>query len=102
MLRWSGFCRVAERFDRRAREAPPSWKRRKQDAIGVALFGGEWCRHCDQLVPTTGIDGPVVVVTGRIAALLVMRTDLGRLGEQVRGSDPEADAVLLALTRNRE
>jgi len=44
-----------------------------------------------------GIDGPVVVVPGRVAALLDNLVDLTRLRIDVRGQDPELDAVLVAL-----
>lgn len=45
-----------------------------------------------------GIDGPVAVVPGRVAAWLVRRLQLDRVRAEIRGTDPEVDAVLLALT----
>lgn len=45
-----------------------------------------------------GLDGPVVIVTGRVAAWLLTNTSLPQLRAQVRGADPEIDAGLIALT----
>ncbi len=46
-----------------------------------------------------GIDGaPVVVVSARVAAWLLVHTDLARHRVDVRGTDPEVDAQLGALT----
>ena len=36
-------------------------------------------------------------LTGRVAALIYSRTDLGRLRTELRGVDPEVDAQLMAL-----
>lgn len=44
-----------------------------------------------------GIEGPVVVVPGRVAAWLERNADLRRLRTEVRGGDAEVDAVLVAL-----
>lgn len=44
-----------------------------------------------------GLDGAVVVVTARTAAWLERHADLRRLRTEVRGTDPEVDAVLVAL-----
>ena len=41
--------------------------------------------------------GVGVTMPGRVAALLHSRLDLGRLRTEVRGIDPEVDAVLMAL-----
>jgi len=45
-----------------------------------------------------GLDGPVVVVPARVAALLCRDGGLDRWKGQVRGADAELDAVLVALT----
>ena len=42
-----------------------------------------------------GLGGPAVVVPGRVAAWLESRLDLRRVRTDVRGIDPEVDAVLL-------
>ena len=44
-----------------------------------------------------GVDSPVVVVPARVAAWLERRAGLSSLRPQVRGADPEVDAVLVAL-----
>ncbi|MFE2110368.1 helix-turn-helix domain-containing protein [Kitasatospora sp. NPDC059463] len=44
-----------------------------------------------------GLDGPVVLIPARIAAWLDRHADLAQLRIQHRGSDPELDAVLVAL-----
>jgi excisionase family DNA binding protein len=44
-----------------------------------------------------GVDGPVVVVPGRVAAWLERYADLRRLRTDSRGVDPEVDSVLIAL-----
>jgi excisionase family DNA binding protein len=44
-----------------------------------------------------GLHGPAVVVPGRVAAWLEDRLDLRRVRTDVRGADPEVDAVLLDL-----
>jgi hypothetical protein len=44
-----------------------------------------------------GIDGPVAIITGRVAALLDRHVDLGRLRIEVRGQDAEFDSGLVAL-----
>lgn len=44
-----------------------------------------------------GVGAPVVVVPGRVAALLDNLLDLTRLRVEVRGQDAELDAVLVAL-----
>jgi excisionase family DNA binding protein len=44
-----------------------------------------------------GLGGPGVVVPGRVAAWLEDRLDLRRVRTDVRGADPEVDAVLLDL-----
>ena len=46
-----------------------------------------------------GWDGPVIVVSPRVAAWLVVHTDLAPHRIAERGNDPEVDAVLLAITR---
>jgi excisionase family DNA binding protein len=43
------------------------------------------------------VDGSVVVVPARVAAWLDQRARLSELRIQVRGADPEVDAVLVAL-----
>lgn len=46
-----------------------------------------------------GVDGsPVAVVPGRVAAWLVRRLQLDRVRAEIRGQDPEVDAVLVGLT----
>lgn len=45
-----------------------------------------------------GASGPVAVVTGRIAALLLARADIATLRLEARTEDPEVTAVLGALT----
>jgi excisionase family DNA binding protein len=42
-------------------------------------------------------DGVGAVLPGRIAALIYKRTDLRALRTEIRGVDPEADAVLMAI-----
>jgi excisionase family DNA binding protein len=44
-----------------------------------------------------GLHGPAVVVPGRVAAWLETKLDLRRVRTDVRGADPEVDAVLLDL-----
>jgi excisionase family DNA binding protein len=44
-----------------------------------------------------GLGGPSVVVPARVAAWLETRLDLRRIRTDVRGADPELDAVLLDL-----
>lgn len=44
-----------------------------------------------------GVDGPAVIVPGRVAALLERFADLTRVRVAVRGQDPELDAVLVAM-----
>lgn len=44
-----------------------------------------------------GLTGPVVVVSGRSAALLLAHGGLDRYHQTHRGADPELDAVLVAL-----
>jgi excisionase family DNA binding protein len=44
-----------------------------------------------------GLGGPAVVVPGRVAAWLESKLDLRRIRTDVRGADPEVDAVLLDL-----
>ena len=44
-----------------------------------------------------GVDGPVVLVPGRVAAWIERHTDLRRLRTAARGMDAEVDAVLVAL-----
>lgn len=44
-----------------------------------------------------GVDGPVVVVPGRVASVLLRTTTLGRYAAERRSDDPEVDAVLVAL-----
>jgi excisionase family DNA binding protein len=44
-----------------------------------------------------GLDGPCVLVPGRVAALLLARTDLRSYHAKHRGEDPEVDAVLVGL-----
>jgi len=45
-----------------------------------------------------GVDGPVAIVTGRAAAWLLLHLDLASHRIEVRGRDPELDAVLGAIT----
>lgn len=44
-----------------------------------------------------GIDAPVVVIPGRVAAWLETNADLARLRQSVRGRDAEVDSVLVAM-----
>lgn len=44
-----------------------------------------------------GVQGAVAVVPARIAAWMDARLNLSQLRQEVRGHDPEVDAVLLAL-----
>jgi excisionase family DNA binding protein len=57
--------------------------------------------HVSDLKPPgwhiVGLGGPAVVVPGRICAWLEDRLDLRRVRTDVRGADPEVDAVLLDL-----
>lgn len=44
-----------------------------------------------------GLDGPVVVVPGRVAAWLLSRAGLDEYHHSHRGDDPDVDQVLVAL-----
>lgn len=44
-----------------------------------------------------GVDGPVVIVSSRVCALLSRHAGLDRFRMQERGVDPELDAALLAM-----
>lgn len=44
-----------------------------------------------------GVEGPVAVVPGRVAAWLERAAGLRRLRTEVRGMDPEVDATLVGL-----
>ena len=44
-----------------------------------------------------GLNGPEAVVTGRAAAVLLARTNLGEYSRNHRGDDPEVDSALVAL-----
>lgn len=44
-----------------------------------------------------GLDGPVVLVSGRVAAWLLSRAQLAEYHTQHRGADAEVDQVLVAL-----
>lgn len=44
-----------------------------------------------------GVDGPIVIVSARVAAQLDRLLNLTRVRVDVRGQDPELDAVLLGL-----
>ncbi|MFY1589160.1 hypothetical protein ACN267_32260, partial [Micromonospora sp. WMMD734] len=44
-----------------------------------------------------GLDGPTVVVPGRVAAWLERHANLRQVRTAQRGADPEVDAVLVAL-----
>lgn len=44
-----------------------------------------------------GLDGPVVPVPARVAAVLLRTTTLGQYAAEHRGEDPEVDQVLVAL-----
>lgn len=46
-----------------------------------------------------GLDGPTARVPGRVAAWLLSLAALDRIRIEVRGVDPEVDAVLVALRR---
>lgn len=45
-----------------------------------------------------GVDGPIAVIPGRVAAWLNLQVDLDRLRKEVRGQDSEIDNVLIALS----
>jgi hypothetical protein len=57
--------------------------------------------HVSDLKPPgwhiVGLGGPAVVVPARVAAWLESKLDLRRVRTDVRGADPEVDAVLLDL-----
>lgn len=44
-----------------------------------------------------GLNGPVVIVSGRVAAWLLTRADLANHHRAHRGDDPEVDQTLVAL-----
>ena len=44
-----------------------------------------------------GLDAPVVIVSGRVAAWLLSRAGLDQYHRAQRGDDPEVDQVLVAL-----
>ncbi len=48
-----------------------------------------------------GERGPVVIMSGRVAAWLMRHADLGRLRVANHGVDPEVDATLVAFDRRR-
>lgn len=52
-------------------------------------------REASQLV--TGVDGPVVIVSGRVAAFLLRFAELDRYHYGHRGEDVEVDATLVAM-----
>lgn len=50
-----------------------------------------------QVAPVAGIDGPVALLSGRVAAYLLRYADLDRYHMGHRGEDAEVDAALLAM-----
>lgn len=50
-----------------------------------------------QVPPVAGIDGPVALLSGRVAAYLLRYADLDRYHMGHRGEDAEVDAALLAM-----